>query len=167
MIQDRDWIQRRWLSLQLKAEIRDEFIINAYTSVCDTKGYADCTKHLSETTMGTTGMRSPQLSPRKLRSVIQPSNSIRSTRYFSHRLGFQNSKERLGDGGDLPKWLVEQIDYWPHPQFISIWLEVICRPEGQMKAGQLPWHRLDPDGPRQKALDAGTLLATNQRRRYK
>lgn len=153
--------------------MRNEFIINAFTSVCNTKSYADCTKRLSPTTMETTVTRSPRLSQmRKLHSLIRPSKSNQNFQHFTHRLDFQNRKERPNDVGDLPKWLVEQIHYRPHPKFISIWLVVICCPEGEMKAGWLPWHRLDQDGPRQKGLDACTLSAnyvpsTSQRLEYK
>lgn len=87
------------------------------------------------------------------------SKSTQDYQYFTNRLDFSNRKEPQNDVGDLPTWLVEQIDYWSHPKFISIWLVVICFPEGETKAGRLPWHRLHPDGPRQKGMDGCTLSA--------
>lgn len=100
---------------------------------------------------------SPQLNIiRKLHSLFQPSKSTQNFQCFTNRLDFSSRKEPQNDVGDLPKLLV---DYWSHPKFISIWLVVICCPEGETKAGWLPWHRLDPDGPRQKGMDGCTLSA--------
>lgn len=41
----------------------------------------------------------------------------------------QTSGERVSGAGDLPTWVVEQTDYRPLPEFISIWLLLIWSPE--------------------------------------
>lgn len=65
-------------------------------------------------------------------------------------VNLQNSRERLNEAGDLPKWVVEQSRLGALSKIYQHLAGANFEPEGEMRVGRLPWHRRDPDGPRQK-----------------
>lgn len=69
----------------------------------------------------------------------------------------------MSGAGDLPTRVVEQTDYWPLPEFISIWLLLIWSPEeGRRRDGCHGFAGIQM-APDRRAMDA--VLSISRRRR--
>lgn len=56
-------------------------------------------------------------------------------------VNLQNSRERLNEAGDLPKWVVEQSRLGALSKIYQHLAGANFEPEGEMMVGRLPWHR--------------------------
>ena len=111
------------MRVEIEQIIRKEFIIDARTSVCCCRLYK---------TLVSDWNGSWQKHGETCFDTSPPFSHIRKnivSKLLTFSVDLQTSQERLNDAGDLPKWVVEQIDYWPFPKFISIWLVLISSPK--------------------------------------
>lgn len=147
------------MKAEIEQMIRSECIICDYTRVCEcvcamqgvmplvqslnNKGSGDLIWHAAHKS---TEMRKPH-------SLVRPSKSNCMSWMLFPVNYVLNKTQPVDEIGDLPQWLLERFT-GRFQKFVSIWLVVICCPEGEMKAGWLPRHRLHPDGSRQKGMDA-------------